>query len=332
MLYGVILGGISFNPETDVPDQSEKVIFITGGNRGIGLETALALAKKNASKIYISARSQSAADSAISTIQSVAPSIQVTFLPCDLTDLPSVVECARDFLSREERLDTLILNAGIMASPPGLTKQGYEIQFGTNHVGHFLLTRLLLPTMQRTAKLPNADVRIVSVASVAHTWAPSDGIVFPELKSDMNSWLTMRRYAQSKLANILFIKELARQATKDNSGILAVAIHPGVVDTGLYQHTQKRMGGTLLYKGLKLIPNVFIEPLEGAKTQIWAATAERAPPSLDASDKAALGKVVQGEYYTPIALAGQGTATIKNAELAQKLWAWTDEEVKKYLL
>ncbi|KAI1005708.1 hypothetical protein K3495_g2505 [Podosphaera aphanis] len=332
MLYGAIAGGISFNPDTDIQDLGGKIIFITGGNRGIGLETALALAKHNPAHIYISARSQASADTAISTIQTAAPATKVTFLPCDLTDLPTVVACAREFLSREERLDTLILNAGIMATPPGLTKQGYELQFGTNHVGHFLLTRLLLPTLQRTAKLPNADVRIVAVSSIAHTWAPSGGIVFAELKSNMKGWLSMRRYGQSKLANILLIRELSRQATQDNSGILAVAIHPGVVNTGLYEHTQKWPGGTVLLKLLKLFPSVFLDPPIGAKTQIWAATAERAPVGMAATDKKALGKVVSGEYYTPFALAGQGTAEAHNDELARKLWEWSEEEVKSYLI
>jgi len=111
-----------------------------------------------------------------------------------------------------------------MAVPAATTKNGYEIQFGTNHVGHALLTKLLLPTLLKTAKEPGADVRVVAVSSIGHIGAPSQGIEFGELKGDMESYLTLTRYGQSKLANILFVKELNRRY--GDKGITAVAIHP----------------------------------------------------------------------------------------------------------
>lgn len=136
---------------------------------------------------------------------------------------------ARDFTSKERRLDLLYLNAGIMATPAGLTKDGYEIQFGTNHVGHALLTKLLLPTLSRTADEPGSDVRVICLSSIGHAAALFTGICFDKLKTEMSWTPTMVRYAQSKLANILFARELARRYPK----ILAVSVHPGAVNSTL---------------------------------------------------------------------------------------------------
>ena len=205
MLYGLLSRAISFDPATDIPDLSGKVIFVTGGtfrsitshllltrtctgNIGLGKETILQLSKHNPSHIYLSARNASKALSAISDIQSSFPSTSppppITFIQCDLSSLPSVQSAAREFAAKEKRLDILILNAGIMAVPPAMTEQGYEIQFGTNHVGHTLLTKLLLPTLLRTAEDGN-DVRVVALSSIGHTGAPLSGILFDQLKSPM---------------------------------------------------------------------------------------------------------------------------------------------------
>lgn len=331
-MFGLSQSGIAFDPNTDIPDLSGKVIFITGGNRGIGFHTALALAKHNPSHIYISARNKSASESAINTIQSAVPSIKFTFLPCDLTDLSSVVQCAREFTSRENRLDILFLNAGIMANQAATTAQGYEIQFGTNHVGHFLLTKLLLPTLEKTAQIPDTDVRIISVSSMGHALAPWSGIVFSELRTNMSSWFTMRRYGQSKLANILFAKELASQLIKKQSKILAVAVHPGIVRTDLYYSLEQWAIFGIFLKLLKNISSLFISPEEGAKTQLWAATAQRALSDQNINSKEANGKVVNGEYYTPIGIAGQGNRNSRDEVLARKLWNWSEGEVKEYNL
>ncbi|TQS37354.1 hypothetical protein Golomagni_02175 [Golovinomyces magnicellulatus] len=331
MFYGLFVGGITFNPITDINDLSEKVIFVTGGTSGIGLQTALELAKHDPSHIYISGRNKASAESALKIIQSAAPSTKVTFLKCDLADLDDVTSCARDFLSREKRLDILILNAGIMASEAATTKQGYEIQFGTNHVGHFLLTKLLLPTLEETAKLPASRVRIVSVASVGHFNAPGHGIVFSELRTDMYRWHTFRRYGQSKLANILFVRHLAELLNEKGSKVIAVSIHPGVVDTGLFKSVNNWYIIPDLIKIARKMKIYLVDSNTGAKTHLWAATAETSTVK-DATSETAMGKVVNGEYYTPIGLAGQGSKTSQNKELARKLWEWTEEEVKDYKL
>lgn len=333
MLYGLLFGGVSFTQEKDIPDQSEKVIFITGGTRGIGYQTALALAKKSPAHIYISARNQKTADKALADIKSEVPSAKVSFLPCDLADLESVQACAREFLGREKRLDLLFLNAGIMVAPAGKTKQGYEIQFGTNHIGHFLLTKLLLSTLEQTASLPGTDVRIVSVSSIAHYFAPCPGIVFSELKTEMSSWLSMRRYGQSKLANILFAKYLSKQLKDKDSKILAVSIHPGVVDTGLYEYMEKLPVLSLALKIARKMMIFLMNAKEGANTQLWAATAPRATEKDSKSCCSnSNGKVVNGEFYTPIGAAGQAGKLTFDEGLAKKLWEWTEEEVKDYTL
>jgi len=214
-------------------------------------------------------------------------------------------------VSKEKKLDVLFLNAGIMATPAGLTEQGYEIQFGTNHVGHALLTKLLLPTLLETAKTPDADVRVVSLSSAGHALAPSKGIIFDELKTDMASSLTLTRYGQSKLANVLFTKELARH----NPQFTAVSLHPGVVNTELYRSMGTWFG---IGKVLDLVrKTVYTSVQDGAKNQLWAATAK---------------DVKTGEYYTPVGVLGNGSRNAEDEELAEKLWTWTEEEIKGYTL
>ncbi|KAK2625374.1 hypothetical protein QTJ16_005743 [Diplocarpon rosae] len=314
MLYGVIPRNVvSFNAATDIPDLSGKVIFVTGGNVGLGKQTILQLSQHNPSRIYLAARSPSKAAHAIQDIQSLVPSAPVTYIHCDLASLSSVQTCAREFVARESRLDLLFLNAGIMATPAGTTEDGYEVQFGTNHVGHALLTKLLLPTLLSTAREPAADVRVVGLSSVGHLFAPGSGISFPELKTEMQGSTALCRYGQSKLANILFAKGLhERYAEK---GITAVAVHPGVVDTELYRSAFSGYFGLgrWLEWGKKF---VYTGVQKGALNQLWAAT----------------GEVRGGEYYTPVGVTGQGGKWSTDKILADRLWEWTEKELSAYEL
>jgi len=223
-------------------------------------------------------------------------------------------------VGKEQRLDILILNAGIMATPPGLTTEGYEIQFGTNHVGHALLTKLLLPTLLKTAEEPGADVRVVSLSSMGHIMAPRDGIIFKDLKTDMASYLTLTRYAQSKLANILFTRELDRRYFP--KGITAIAVHPGVVNTELYRTIfSGYLGiGSLVNKAKGLF---YTSVQDGAKNQLWASVGKKGD---------GVGEIKGGEYYTPVGVAGQGTNISRDSKLAEKLWAWTDTELERWEL
>jgi NAD(P)-dependent dehydrogenase (short-subunit alcohol dehydrogenase family) len=209
-----------------------------------------------------------------------------------------------------------------MMHPPGLTKDGYEVQFGTNHVGHFLLTRLLLPLLQKTASDPKNDVRIINLTSDGHRAAPSGGFDPNAVKTDMKEFLSLRRYGQSKLANILFTTELVRRYPE----ITAVSIHPGAVNTNLGAEFAKNhpiISVALLWLMGLIAPG----PAEGALNQTWATVAdvEGKPSSLGSKCEK---KVVNGTYYTPVAKAGASTAYGKDAGLAKKLWEWSEDEMQ----
>ena len=156
------------------------------------------------------------------------PNANITFLELDLASLESVKKAADTFNAKSDKLDVLVNNAGVMALPASTTKEGYEIQFGTNHIGHFFFTKLLMPTLQRTAE-GKGDVRIVNLSSEGHRLPPKGGLVLKDARSNMASYNTWVRYGQSKLANILFTRELSRRYP----AIKSVVLHPGGIDTGL---------------------------------------------------------------------------------------------------
>ena len=296
----------------------------------MGKETILRLVKHNPTRIYLAARNEASSQKAISEIETEVPgsASRIQFIHCDLASLKAVQATAHAFVNLEKervgaagqpRLDLLFLNAGVMAMPAGLTQDGYEIQFGTNHLGHFLLNKLLLPTLLTTAKLPAADVRVISLASIGHIFTPPwRWIPFDSLRSTMAWTPTLLRYAQSKLANILFAKELQRRYSAQ--GITAVAVHPGAVDTELYRtviSTWWVVGGAVDLARRML----YLSVENGAKGQLWAATA----PLGDGPEQ-----VKGGEYYEPLGLTGLGSPLSNNAELALKLWEWSEKEVEAY--
>ncbi|KAF2103769.1 short-chain dehydrogenase [Rhizodiscina lignyota] len=304
------LSGVAFDPDEDIPDLSGKVVLVTGGNAGLGYQTIKYLLKSNAHIFMISRSAQKSAD-AIAALKKVSPNANITFLQADLTSLASVQNAAKEFLSRSKRLDILMANAGIMNVPAALTTDGYEIQFGTNHMGHALLMKLLLPTMLETAKEPGADVRIVSLTSTGFRGASS--IDYQKVKTKMASSIPgygYMGYAQSKLANILYVKELGRRFPE----ITSVVVHPGVVTTDLVNSK-----GWFEKKFIEVMNlGHLLTPEEGAVNQTWAAVGrgEIKPKS--------------GEYYLPVGIVGKPTKASSNAEMAKKLWEWTDDELKQY--
>ncbi|KLO97329.1 alcohol dehydrogenase Bli-4 [Fusarium fujikuroi] len=302
--------GSSFDPDRDIPSLEGKVILITGGNVGLGKQSALDLSKHQPSELWIAARSAKKADAVITEIKQTSPGVQARFLELDLASFASIKTAAKTFLSSASRLDILMLNAGIMACPPGQTTEGYEVQFGTNHMGHALLTKMLLPLLTRTASSsPRSDVRVVSVSSVAHKFGPSGGIQFDTLKSNASGISTNDRYGQSKLANILFIRELAAHHPE----ITSASIHPGTVKTDL----QKSNDGTWMINMFQkvVVPLIGVSVEEGAKCQLWAATAKG---------------VQSGECYVPVGVSGGGSQLSKDKALAKKLWDWTEKELESY--
>ncbi|KAL4783694.1 retinol dehydrogenase 11 [Aspergillus varians] len=304
----------TFNPTTDMPDMSGKVILITGGTAGLGAETTRQLAKKSPAHIYISGRKVAAADKIIQEIQEAGNTAPVTFLPCDLASLDSVKQAADSFLARESRLDILMCNAGIMATPPGLTADGYEIQFGTNHLGHALLIRKLLPLLTATAAMGEGqDVRVIQLTSLGFKLHPGAGIVFDAVRttqefSAFGGWI---RYGQSKLANLLYAKELARRYP----ALTSISLTPGVVNTGLVDN----LG--CVNRAFVWVTNLgqVMGPEEGAHNQLWAATTSKE-------------KLENGKFYEPVGvLSTKLDAASKDEALAKRLWEWTDEALVAYL-
>ncbi|KAI9670926.1 MAG: hypothetical protein M1817_003811 [Caeruleum heppii] len=301
----------TFDPLTAIPPLTSKVILVTGGNTGLGQETILQLARHRPAKLYLAARTESKARTAIDEIKAQVPDANVIFLPLDLTSFDSIAAAANTFKADNDRLDILINNAGIMATPAGTTKEGFEIQLGTNHIGHFLLTKLLLPTMLRTAeRVPGADVRIVNLSSEGHMLAPAGGINFaaPELPNH-RLFATWRRYGQSKLANMLHAKELARRYPS----LTAVSVHPGVIKTNLFLPYQASVPGLTTLMGL-VTGLIFQTVPQGARNQLWAATASKS-------------EVQSGPYYTPVGVKAKGSGCANNTKLAERLWEWTEEQV-----
>ncbi|GAB1207880.1 hypothetical protein APSETT445_006615 [Aspergillus pseudonomiae] len=194
------------------------------GTAGVGAQSVTQLAKHSPARIYISGRNATSAETIINEIAESGSNTPVSFVECDLASLDSVKKAAEDILAKESRLDVLMCNAGIMALPPDLTKDGYEVQFGTNHLGHALLIQKLLPLLQQYRRSRCGCYQL----------HPSGGIVFDDLKhtQDYGVFGSWRRYGQSKLANILYARELARRYPD----ITTVSVHPGVITTGLVEN------------------------------------------------------------------------------------------------
>ncbi|MGZ4708716.1 MAG: SDR family oxidoreductase [Acidimicrobiales bacterium] len=207
---------------TAVPDLREKVIVVTGGNSGIGKEAAIALAAMGAT-LVITARDPAKGEAARAEVRERSDGGTVELMALDLADFASIRAFASELLDRFDRLDVLVNNAGGILSERRHTAQGFEMTFGVNHLGHFLLTDLLLDRLEQSA-----PSRVITVASVGHRFAMG-GLSFDDLQSDLG-YRSMDAYAKSKLANILFSNELARRLA--GTGVTSNALHPGPVRTG----------------------------------------------------------------------------------------------------
>ena len=209
-------------------EQNGRIALVTGANTGIGFEAALQLARKGA-HVLLGCRDQQRAKQAIKRIQAAAPTASLDWLPLDLADLASVAAAAAQLRTGHQQLDLLICNAGVMVPPEGRTADGFELQFGINHLGHFALVLHLLPLLQAA---PAA--RVVAVSSGAALFGR---MVFDDLNFERRSYQPWAAYGQSKLANLLFIQALARRLKRAGSSVVACAAHPGVTATELQRHS-----------------------------------------------------------------------------------------------
>ena len=213
----------------DIASQEGKVFLVTGANSGLGLGTTKVLAAKGA-KVVMTARNIEKGKQALREVKQVAPQAKVALMQLDLADLQSIEQFTTEFKRNFQQLDVLINNAGVMMPNERLTtKQGLEVQFGTNHIGHFVLTQQLLPVLENT---PNA--RIVTLSSLVAKMSKAD-IYWSDLQWE-KSYDKMGAYAQSKLSNLMFALELDQRLKAANSQVISLAAHPGYTATNLQQH------------------------------------------------------------------------------------------------
>ena len=283
------------------------------GNVGLGRETIFQLAKHNPARIFLAARSKLKAEAAIAELKQELPdgAASIEFIELDLTSFDSIKRAVDELHARSGRLHLLFNNAGVMGNPPSTTKEGYEIHFGTNHIGHALLTKLLLPKLKKTAaENPSADVRIINVSSEAYRNTPKDVYPYSKFRGELLdiSWWT--RYALSKLANIHYNQVLSKR----NPELICVALHPGAVSTNIAASFMQSHPW-LVWPVRIIISLITVSVQEGALNQLWAATAK---------------DVKSGAYYKPIGKEGNDDK-INNPHAAEELWKWTEEQLQGFI-
>ncbi|XP_057972045.1 short-chain dehydrogenase TIC 32 B, chloroplastic [Malania oleifera] len=292
---------------TDGVDASNLTAIVTGGASGIGLETARVLALRKA-HVIIAARNMDAADEARKLILKENEAARVDVLKLDLCSVKSVRAFVDNFNALDLPLNILINNAGVMFCPYQLSEDGIEMQFATNHLGHFLLTNLLLDKMKNTARNTGIEGRIVNLTSIAHLHTYEEGIRFEKI-NDKISYSDKKAYGQSKLANILHANELSRHLQAEGANITVNSVHPGLIMTNLMRHSffLMRIVQVFTYIFWKNVP-------QGAATTCFAAL----HPSL---------KGVTGKYFLDCNEMAPSVHA-RNEALAKKLWEFSQKLVR----
>lgn len=301
----------NFNPRSDIPDLAGTVCLVTGGNSGLGEATVRALAQYNPSKLYLAVRSRPKGEDALAPIRASSPagaSANIDIIQLDLASFPSIKAAAARIVSEVDRLDILQLNGGIAVVPHSMTESGYEAHFGTNYMGHALLTQLLMPMLLTTLARPGTDVRVVAMSSIGHKGAPKGGLLFDHLKTDMLQESGSSLYGQATLAKTLFASELARRYPQ----ITSSSLHPGTVKSQAWEGNKDF---NPVVRALVVRPTVALMGVscdEGAKNQLWLSFSR---------------EVKNGAYYEPIGKLGKESSLSRDTTLAKKLWEWTEKEL-----
>ncbi|KAL3650506.1 Short-chain dehydrogenase TIC 32, chloroplastic [Castilleja foliolosa] len=282
--------------------------ILTGASSGIGLETARVLALRGV-HVVMGIRNKYAGEKVKETIVNEIPAAKVDAMELDLSSLASVQKFASEFTSSGRPLNLLINNAGVLMPPFELSKDNIELQFATNHLGHFLLANLLLDTMKKTARETRREGRIVNVTSEAHWYPYKEGIRFDRL-NDREGYGKFAAYGQSKLANVLHANELARRLKEDGADVTANSVHPGVIVTNIFRHLGI-FEGLLTTFGRLALKNV----QQGASTTCYVAL----HPKLEG---------ISGEYFADNNLA-KASAKAADKDLAKKLWDFSLDLINK---
>ncbi|KAK9061476.1 hypothetical protein SSX86_018657 [Deinandra increscens subsp. villosa] len=296
---------------SDSIDASDLTVIITGGASGIGLETTRVLAMRGA-HVIIAARNTKAANEAKQIILENNKNAKIDVLELDLSSLKSVKAFADNFKAHNLPLNILINNAGVMFCPYQLSQDGIEMQFATNHLGHFHLTNLLLDKMKETVAATGKEGRIVNLSSVAHLYTYEEGMRFDKI-NDKDSYSDKKAYGQSKLANLLHANELARRLKEEGANITVNSVHPGLIMTDLMRHSYRsiRIFKVFTFLLWKNVP-------QGAATSCYVAL----HPNL---------KGVSGKYFVDCnEYPASNFAT--DPELAKKLWDYSHNLVNSLQL
>jgi len=290
----------------DIPDLSGRTALVTGANSGLGFATALELARHGA-EVFLACRSRPRAEAAASSIRAEVRDAALELLDLDLADLASVRAAAASFCAKRGALHLLVNNAGVMALPHLRTADGFELQLGVNHLGHFALTGLLIDLLARAG-----GARVITVCSLMHKLGR---IRFDDLHAERRPYRRWGAYCQSKLANLLFALELARRLEAASIGVVAAAAHPGYAATEL-QAAGARLGGPRVEAAIMRLGNRLVgQPAaRGALPTLYAATAPG---------------VRGGDFFGPGGFAAlRGTperaapsARARDPEAASRLWA-----------
>ena len=284
---------------SDVPDQTGRIALVTGANSGLGFHTSVALARKGA-RVLLACRDTTRGEDALARLRAAVPTATAELVPLDLASLAAISATAADVAGRIDRLDALVCNAGVMALPRRTTVDGFEMQFGTNHLGHFALTGLLLPLLRKSV-----EPRVVVVASEA---AKIGRIRFDDLMGEQH-YFRWTAYGQSKLANLLFARELGHRAPD----LTVACAHPGYAATNL--QTAPGLVGRVMALGNRIVAQ---SDEDGAMSQLYALT---------------MPDVSTGDYYGPSRLFGMRGSphkvspppAAKDDHVAARLWTVSED-------